>query len=72
MTSYDLIWLLIQEILKNTSSDNSKTEMRNSACNLFRRVVSSATLFFEKKRYVPSNTYRLSYASYDQRCHSSL
>ena len=25
MTSYDLIWLLIQEILKNDSSKNSQT-----------------------------------------------
>lgn len=25
MTSYDLIWLLIQEILKNTSSKDSQT-----------------------------------------------
>ncbi len=25
MTSYDLIWLLIQEILKNNSSKNSQT-----------------------------------------------
>lgn len=26
MTSYDLIWLLIQEILKNNSSKNNQTQ----------------------------------------------
>ena len=35
MTSYDLIWLLIQEILKDNSSENNQKTMKNRLQSLF-------------------------------------
>lgn len=35
MTSYDLIWLLLQEILKNNSSKDNQKTTKNRLQNLF-------------------------------------
>ena len=53
MTSYDLIWLLILELLKN-SNENNQTQNEEKCSQPISGEVSSATLFLLKKRYVPS------------------